>query len=360
MTTQSAMHVDNTRVVAEQLRRATMRGVLAGGLGTIALVFVAVAGLSLLGGFSPIPIIIGLAGLLALGGAGWIVWRGNGRALADVAPASSTWMAQPSNHRDVVHAQRSIAAAFEIERRRIERDLHDGAQQYLVATSMDVGEAAFLLEGDANGAVSSADLAAARERMASAQDRAELALTSLRRTVAGIHPKVLSDLGLEAAVRDLVVSAPVPATLRVPRPLPDIPEGVIAAAYFTVAEALTNVAKHAPAATATVLLIADDDLHLSITDTGPGGVIPGSGLRGIGERLAAFGGSLRISSPVGGPTEIRARIPLLLHRGEWGSGAGVARATDVPATVAAPDVAPDVAPETENSRTEGTDASGRC
>ncbi|MDK6906623.1 sensor histidine kinase [Actinotignum timonense] len=356
MTTQSAMHMDNTRVVAEQLRRATMRGVLAGGLGTIALISVAVAGLSLLGGFSPIPIIIGLAGLLALGGAGWIVWRGNGRALADVAPASSTWMARPSDHRDVVHAQRSIAAAFEIERRRIERDLHDGAQQYLVATSMDVGEAAFLLEGDANGAVSSADLAAARERMASAQDRAELALTSLRRTVAGIHPKVLSDLGLEAAVRDLVVSAPVPATLRVPRPLPEIPEGVIAAAYFTVAEALTNVAKHAPAATATVLLIADDDLHLSITDTGPGGVIPGSGLRGIGERLAAFGGSLRISSPVGGPTEIRARIPLLLHRGEWGSGAGVARATDVPATVAAPDVVP----ETENTRTEGTDASGRC
>ncbi|MDK8781673.1 sensor histidine kinase [Actinotignum timonense] len=334
-----AMHVDNTRAVAQQLRHATVRGVLAGALGTIALIFVAVAGLSLLGGFSPIPIIIGLVGLLALGGAAWIVWRGNGRALADVAPASSTWMAEPSDHRDVVHAQRSIAAAFEIERRRIERDLHDGAQQYLVATSMDVGEAAFLLEGDASGAVSSADLQAARERMASAQDRAELALTSLRRTVAGIHPKVLSDLGLEAAVHDLVVSAPVPATLRVPSPLPEIPEGVIAAAYFTVAEALTNVAKHAPAATVTVLLIADDDLHLSITDTGPGGVIPGSGLRGIGERLAIFGGSLRISSPVGGPTEIRARIPLLLHRGEWGSGAGVAALS-------------------ENPRTEGTDASG--
>ena len=227
----------------------------------------------------------------------------------------------PEDLAELTESRREIVAAFEIERRRIERDLHDGAQQYLVAASIDVGEADLLLDSaTAGGAVVPEKMAEVRALLGKAQDDAESALRALRNTVAGIHPKVLSDLGLEAAVRSLAASSPLKVEVFVPNRLPAIPEGVIAAASFLVSEGLTNVAKYAPAARVSVLLAADEDLHVSVSDDGPGGasVQPDRGLSGMRERLAAFGGVLEVVSPPGGPTTLTGRIPLLLRQGEFG------------------------------------------
>lgn len=217
--------------------------------------------------------------------------------------------------RDLRASRLEVVTAFEIERRRIERDLHDGAQQQLVAAALKVGEAAMILAADP--AQTSRSIAGL---LAQAQDANEAALASLRATVAGIHPSVLSDLGLEQAVQDLCDRSALRVVVRAPHPLPNLPQGVAAAAYFLVAEALTNVAKHGAGASGTVLLAADDELHVSIVDDGPGGASlqPGHGLAGMTERLAAFGGALTLSSPPGGPTSLGARIPLLLAEGQPG------------------------------------------
>lgn len=208
-----------------------------------------------------------------------------------------------------------IVTAFEIERRRVERDLHDGTQQHLVAASMKVGEASLLLDTPDTGAP-----VHAVKLLGDAQDDVEAALAALRSTVTGIHPTVLSDLGLEAAVRDLTDRSMADVVVRVPHPLPAVPEALAAAVYFLTAEALTNVTKHAPRAHVTVLLSADEHLHLSVVDDGPGGatIQPGRGLAGMTERLAAFGGTLTVSSPPGGPTALTARVPLLLPQGHPG------------------------------------------
>ncbi|MDO5495593.1 MAG: histidine kinase [bacterium] len=224
---------------------------------------------------------------------------------------------------DLTTSRREIVGAFEIERRRIERDLHDGAQQYLVASSMKVGEVALLIENVRSASSPEAartDLANAAALIAQAQDDTDEALSALRLTVSGIHPKVLSDKGLEAAVRDMAARTGDSVTVRCPHPLPAMPEGVVAAAYFFTSEALTNAAKYAPRAPVTVLLAADESLHVAVVDTGPGGasVRPGGGLSGMKERLAAFGGIMELSSPPGGPTTVRASIPLLLQVGESG------------------------------------------
>ena len=227
----------------------------------------------------------------------------------------------PVSVAELTESRREIVAAFEIERRRIERDLHDGAQQYLVMASMDVGEADLLLDSAVvDGQVVPEKMHAVRELLGKAQNDADEALRALRHTVAGIHPKVLSDLGLEAAVRSLAADSPLEVSVRIPHPLPAIPEGVIAAGYFLVAEALTNAAKYAPGSRVSVLLAADDDLLLSVVDDGPGGAVvhPDHGLAGMKERLAAFGGTFTVMSPPGGPTSVTGRIPLLLRRGEFG------------------------------------------
>lgn len=236
----------------------------------------------------------------------------------------------PSTVSELTESRREIVAAFEIERRRIERDLHDGAQQYLVTASMDVGEADLTLDSAVmDGTVDPEKMREVRRLLAKAQDDAEAALRALRHTVAGIHPKVLSDLGLESAVRDLAAASPLEVTVRCPHGLPAMTEGVIAAGYFMVSEALTNTAKHAPGARVSILLAADADLHISVIDDGPGGavVLPDHGLAGMRERLAAFGGTFTVSSPPGGPTTVIAQIPLLLRRGEFGvSSRGVGEA----------------------------------
>lgn len=281
-------------------------------------------GVLLFGGWDP-----GTAGTLVL----LILWAGacavaiplierrRGRRGEPLAPPR-TYAAELQ---EVTRSRREIVHAFEIERRRVERDLHDGAQQYIVAASMQVGEASLLLDAvrpsiEAAGAPESVtkQLADVAGLLAKAQDTTDTALTELRRTVAGIHPKVLSDMGLEAAVRDIATRSGLDVTVRVPHPLPQMPEGVVASAYFLVSEALTNVAKYAREAQVNVLLAADKDLHVSIVDNGPGGATfqAGHGLMGMRERLRAFGGTLELSSPSGGPTAVSTKLPLLLLEGE--------------------------------------------
>lgn len=200
--------------------------------------------------------------------------------------------------------------AYEVERHRIERDLHDGTQQYLVAAAMKLGEARL--------SPTVQDDAALAALLSEAQQAITQGLDALRTTVRGIHPQILTEQGLAAALGDVADAAAIPVRIVCPNPLPELPEGVLAAAYFFASEAIANVAKHAPAAEVSVLLTADDHLRVSVVDNGPGGAqfVAGHGLAGMRERLAAFGGQLEISSPPGGPTQLRGSVPLLLNRGE--------------------------------------------
>lgn len=199
-----------------------------------------------------------------------------------------------------------------MERRRIERDLHDGTQQYLVAAAMKLGEAMLSPSVAADPAL--------RELLGEARSTLRQGLESLRTTVRGIHPSILSERGLAAALEDVAAAAAQDVRIVCPNPLPELPEGVLAAGYFFATEAIANSAKHAPDAPVTVLLVSDDRLRVSVVDAGPGGarIVPGHGLAGLRERLAAIGGELSISSPDGGPTQVVASVPLLLLRGEPG------------------------------------------
>ena len=189
------------------------------------------------------------------------------------------------------------------ELRRIERDLHDGAQQRLVSLAMNLGMAKERLR--------ESDDEHARELVGAAHDEAKQAIAELRDLVRGIHPAVLTDRGLDAAVSALVARCPVPVRLdtELPRRLSQPLE---ATAYFVVAEALTNVAKHSRARSATVRLVERDDVLLvEIYDDGVGGAdeAAGSGLRGLRDRVAGVEGRLRIASPFGGPTVLSVELP---------------------------------------------------
>ena len=194
-----------------------------------------------------------------------------------------------------------IIEASDRERRRLERDLHDGAQQRLVSLALRLGALDAQL---APGSEAAQLLAAAREELAAS-------LSELRDLAHGIHPAVLSERGLDAALQGLAARAPLPVSVVVElerRP----PAAVEIAAYYLVAEALTNVAKHAHATSAVVrVLQAGGRLVVDVTDDGVGGtdVAAGSGLRGLAERVEALGGRISVSSAPGDGTSIRARIP---------------------------------------------------
>jgi signal transduction histidine kinase len=190
----------------------------------------------------------------------------------------------------------------EAERRRIERDLHDGAQQRLVALAMHLGRARERFDSDP---------ARARELVAEAHEEAKAALAELRDLARGIHPAVLTDRGLDAALTALVARCPTPVALSVEVP-GRLPAPVESAAYFVVSEALVNVAKHARAAHASVVLSTQgSNLLIEVRDDGHGGAVatPGSGLTGMADRVAALGGWMRILSPSGGPTSIVVELP---------------------------------------------------
>ncbi|MFB0632948.1 sensor histidine kinase [Streptomyces sp. AB3(2024)] len=197
-----------------------------------------------------------------------------------------------------------LVEAFEAERRRIERDLHDGAQQQLVALSMTLGLAELRLRGIPEAAQATALVGRGRAE-------AKLALEQLRDLVRGIHPQVLTDHGLAAAVAEVALRHPVPVTVDL-RGLPRLPDAVETTAYFTVTEALANAAKHSGAAHVGVAgRVEGDRLTLTITDDGRGGADPGAGagLAGLADRVAMLQGRLTVSSPVGGPTELRVEVP---------------------------------------------------
>ncbi|MEV7359428.1 sensor domain-containing protein [Kitasatospora sp. NPDC091276] len=207
---------------------------------------------------------------------------------------------------ELTRSRARLADAFEAERRRIERDLHDGAQQQLVALSMTLGLADHALR---DGSARSGDRATAL--VARARGEARQALEQLRGLVRGIHPQVLTDHGLAAAVAEVALRHPIP--VRSDFDLPGrLPAPVETTAYFTVTEALTNAAKHSGAAAITVSgRIADGRLVLQVTDDGHGGADPaaGAGLRGLADRVALLKGRLMVTSPTGGPTTLRLEVP---------------------------------------------------
>ncbi|MFI5906649.1 sensor histidine kinase [Dactylosporangium sp. NPDC051541] len=202
---------------------------------------------------------------------------------------------------EVARSRARLVDAFEVERRRIERDLHDGAQQRLLALSMQLGLARLELPDGAPGA----------EPVARAHDLAKEALSELRELIRGVHPKILSDRGLHAALLEVADRAPL--TVDVDAALPErLPGAVEACAYFVVVEALANVAKHSAATRARVVAsVSRGRLTVQVRDDGRGGADParGSGLSGLADRVAAGGGTVALASPVGGPTVLHVELP---------------------------------------------------
>jgi signal transduction histidine kinase len=204
-------------------------------------------------------------------------------------------------------ARQGAVSSAQTERRRFERDLHDSVQPRLVSLAMTIGLAQTKLD---------TDLPAAKQLIAEAHDDAMNALVELRNVVRGIAPTILSDRGLDAALSAVVQRSAVPTTLNVhlPRRLPDEVESV---AYFVVAEALTNVAKHANATQAVVTVRLEESanqLHVTVFDDGRGGASittdeNATGLRGLEERVRAAHGTFTVSSTATGPTTITAVLP---------------------------------------------------
>jgi signal transduction histidine kinase len=202
----------------------------------------------------------------------------------------------------LTESRAGVIDAADTERRRIERDLHDGAQQRLVSLAMNLGLARATLT----------DLPEpAREAIEQAHEEAKQALKELRDFVRGLHPAVLNDQGLDAALSGVAARAPFPVRLHVDierRATPTIE----AVAFFIVSEALTNIAKHAAATKAEIRVRRERDrLHVLVYDDGCGGarLDGGTGLRGLAQRIDSVDGTLRLSSPLGGPTTIEVDLP---------------------------------------------------
>ncbi|MFF9484002.1 sensor histidine kinase [Streptomyces sp. NPDC014676] len=207
--------------------------------------------------------------------------------------------------RVLTETRRDAVDTSAAELRRIERDLHDGAQARLVAMGMDLGTIEALIEKDP---------AKARELLAHARRSSAEALTELRELVRGIHPPVLAERGLGDAVRALALRLPVATEVTVE--LPGRAEAPVeSAAYFAVSEVLTNAVKHSGADRVWVdLHHADGHLRVTVTDNGRGGAVigTGSGLTGVERRLGTFDGVLAVSSPAGGPTMVTMEMPCAL------------------------------------------------
>ena len=195
-----------------------------------------------------------------------------------------------------------VVDAADAERRRIERDLHDGTQQHLVSLAMNLGMAKEKLDSDPE---------AARQLVADAHQQAKDSITELRNVIRGVYPAVLTDRGLDAALSALAVRSPVPVRLQVDLPRRPNPTAE-AIAYFVVSESLTNVARHSGARSATVYVEQSGDrLKLAIVDDGRGGAVEaaGSGLTGLRDRVAAVDGRFTLTSPPGGGTTIAVEVP---------------------------------------------------
>ena len=225
--------------------------------------------------------------------------RGTARVLV-----SGMDVSERKRQEEEVRASRSrIVAATDAARRRLERNLHDGAQQRLAALSLSLRLAESRLPSDP---------AQAAELLTTARDELARALDELRELARGLHPNVLTDRGLGPALESLVLRSPFPVDVEVPGER--LAPAIEAAAYYVAAEALANVAKYAHAASAGVHIAEDDErgeIVVEVMDDGIGGADPsrGSGLMGLEDRVAALDGTLEVESPPGAGTRIRARIP---------------------------------------------------
>jgi signal transduction histidine kinase len=246
--------------------------------------------------------LVGLGGLILV--APWVTvgTRALILALARALLGPSAKSAHAAQVQRLETIRTAAVDSAEAERRRIERDLHDGAQQRLVALAAGLGAAKEKMDDDPEEG---------RRMLAEAHEEAKSALKEIRDLVRGIHPVILEDRGLDAALSAVVARSPVPVTLDVhltERP----PATVESAAYFVVNEALTNVAKHANATRAHVAIArAGDRLVVEVRDNGQGGAdaAAGSGLQGLRDRVAGLGGSMYVISPVGGPTTVSVELP---------------------------------------------------
>ena len=234
----------------------------------------------------------------------WLARRHADLGLAFLGPSSREKLVRRV---EVLSESRSRAVGSAItERRKIERDLHDGAQQRLVSLAMDLGMAKEKMTEDPD---------AARELVGGAHAEAKRVLKEIRDLVRGIYPAILTDRGLDDALSALADRCPVPTTVEVELS-GRLSEEVETTAYFVVSEALSNVAKHARASEARVALRREQgpesQLVVEVTDDGRGGASPanGGGLSGLADRLAALDGHLFVESPQDGSTSIRAEIPL--------------------------------------------------
>ncbi len=233
-------------------------------------------------------------------GAPWIAWLQASLARLLLKPSSRARLAARVEELSATRADALDAHGAEL--RRIERDLHDGAQARLVSVGLQLGIAEQKL---------GADPQAAARLVGEARDGANEALTELREVVRGIHPPILSDRGLAGAVSALVANTPVPVTV-VSEETGRLPAAVESAAYFVVTEALTNMARHSGAARGDVHVVREGGtLVVEVRDDGHGGADEsrGSGLAGIRRRVAAFDGHTTVTSPAGGPTVLRVEIP---------------------------------------------------
>jgi signal transduction histidine kinase len=240
---------------------------------------------------------VAIAGLVVLPIVPWII-----RAFAALDATVARVCLRPSKVDTLRATQaRSVDIAM-ADRRQIERDLHDGAQQRLLSLGMDLGMALEKFDSDPD---------AARGLVGDAHAELQRAIGELRNLARGIHPAVLTDRGLDAALSALAARSPIPVRLDVKlaeRP----PASVEATAYFIVAEALTNAARYANAKSVTVKVHQrGDKLHVEVVDDGVGGAEnrPGGGLAGLADRASSVEGSLQVSSPHGGPTVVAADLP---------------------------------------------------
>jgi signal transduction histidine kinase len=246
---------------------------------------------------------------LTVGGMALLVaapWLTAGVVALDVRAARA--LLGPSRAEELEHrverltqTRAGVVDAADAERRRLERNLHDGTQQRLVALAMNLGMAR----------AQTATVEEAHEAIAEAHEEAKAALAELRNLIRGLHPPVLENRGLDAALSGVAARLPIPVrlTVNVPRRPPPTIEAV---AYFVVSEGLTNITKHAQATQADVFVQQDGDrLHIIVTDDGVGGADParGTGLAGLARRAESVDGTLEIASPPGGPTLLTVDLP---------------------------------------------------
>ena len=272
---------------------------------TVGLTLVSATPLSLLSGAGPTGELVALsaAGAALLFSAPYVATTAAAAELSVAKALLEPTREELEQRIEVLTESRAqVVDAADAERRRIERDLHDGAQQRLVSLAMNLGASRAAMKDNPGPEL---------DAIIAAHEEAKQALTEMRDFVRGLHPAVLEDRGLDAALSGLAARSPVPVGLTVDvdkRPSPTVE----AVAYFVVSEALTNVAKHAEASRVDLrVLRTNGTLTILVVDDGRGGADPGSGsgLRGLRDRVASVDGTLILSSPPGGPTRVTVELP---------------------------------------------------